>query len=213
MLDQNTSHSVGRPDDRSVSGEPIEAPLISAKAISLTRGGKTYLQAIDLDVMPGEIVTLIGPNGAGKSTLIKLFLGLIQPTTGIIERRKNLHLGYVPQIFNIDKIIPMTVSRFITLKQKYQPDVIRSALEKVGAAGLEDRQISDLSGGEVQRVMLARALIGAPELLILDEPVQGVDYAGEADLYRHNRQNHSHDRQPFHHLEAEISAGCYPVRP
>ncbi len=159
-------------------------PLVSAEGLSLTRAGKTVLQSIDLEVMPGEIVTIIGPNGAGKSTLVRLILGVIEPTTGTIHRKPHLHLGYVPQKFSIDKIIPMTVKRFLTFKDQQTDEHLRGTLERVGVKHLEHRQVSDLSGGEIQRVMLARALIDDPELLILDEPVQGVDYAGQADLYR-----------------------------
>ena len=162
----------------------IGKTLIATKNIAFTRGGKTRLHSVDIDIRAGEIITVIGPNGAGKTTLLKLLLGILKPTSGEISRRPNLTIGYVPQKFDLDKTIPLTVKRFIALKSGSSLNDAHEALKRTGAEDLLDRQIAELSGGEFQRVVLARAITGNPDLLILDEPVQGVDYAGEADLYR-----------------------------
>ena len=157
--------------------------LISARQVTLRRGRRAVLQSVDLDVGASEIVTLIGPNGAGKTTLVRLLLGLEQPTAGDIVRAPNLVVGYVPQRFDLDRAIPMTVERFLALGRKRDRTTQRDVLDEVGAPDLLDRQFTELSGGELQRVLLARALLRNPALLVLDEPVRGVDYAGEADLY------------------------------
>lgn len=158
--------------------------LISARGLWVTRGGRTILEGIDLDICGREIVTVIGPNGAGKTTLVRVMLGLIEPDQGEIRRRHGLTIGYVPQRFDIDRAIPMTVARFLALGGSgAPPERIRAVLAEVGASRVIDQQISSLSGGELQRVVLARALLRDPGLLVLDEPVRGVDYAGEAELY------------------------------
>lgn len=175
------------------------SPLISAQGVSLKRGGRDLLHHISLDVRPREIVTLIGPNGAGKTTLVKLMLGIIRPDAGEITRSSNLRIGYVPQYFSLDPTMPLTVRRFLSLnKPGYRlrrmsrkalstngsrDEAIMSALQETGMEHAIGAQLNHLSGGEFQRVALARALVDAPDLLVLDEPVQGVDYAGEADLY------------------------------
>lgn len=158
--------------------------LISARGLSLSRGGRNLLDHVDLDVHAGEVVTLIGPNGAGKSTLVRALLGLIKPDRGKVERAKGLKIGYLPQRFDRDASIPLTVNRFLTLSATAANGEVASVLKEVGAGALGEAQISTLSGGEFQRVALAKTLIGKPSLLVLDEPVQNVDYAGEADLYR-----------------------------
>jgi zinc transport system ATP-binding protein len=160
------------------------AKLIAARGLSLARGGRSLLDAIDFDVAPREIVTIIGPNGAGKTTLIRMLLGLQAPDSGKIERRPGLRVGYVPQRFEVDATVPISVRRFLTLVRRAGPDEIARALAEVGASHLIDAYASNLSGGEFRRVALARALIGDPDLLVLDEPAQGVDMAGEAALYR-----------------------------
>jgi zinc transport system ATP-binding protein len=141
------------------------------------------LDHIDVAVSPGEIVTLIGPNGAGKTTLVRVLLGLEKPDCGEVRRRKDLRIGYVPQRFDVDAVIPMTVDRFLTLGGAQCGIGVVSILAEVNAGHTRHQQLSHLSGGELQRVVLARALLREPNLLVLDEPVQGVDYAGEAELY------------------------------
>ena len=158
-------------------------PLISARGLALSRGGRAILADIDIDIGLREIVTLIGPNGAGKTTLVRALLGLEPLDRGAIKRKPGLVVGYAPQRFDVDHAIPLTVGRFISLGKQAKPEDIAGVLADVGAGSLRERQLSELSGGELQRVVLARALIRSPDLLVLDEPVRGVDYAGEAELY------------------------------
>lgn len=162
---------------------PDPTALVSARALAIRRGGRPLLSGVDLDVRKGEIVTIIGPNGAGKSTLVKLILGLLQANEGTILKQPGLRIGYVPQKFEADHAIPMTVTRFMALGSGAQLDVIASALREAGVGHTANQQLSELSGGETQRVLIARALLRQPDLLVLDEPASGVDYAGEAELY------------------------------
>lgn len=157
--------------------------LVAGTGLGLTIGGRRILENVEIAVHAGEIVTIIGPNGAGKTSLARLLLGLIAPTAGTVTRAPGLRVGYVPQRFPVDPSIPLNVRRFLTLGVKVAAAEIQSVLEEVGAAHLIDRPIAVLSGGEFQRVCLARALVGAPALLVLDEPAQAVDYAGELQLY------------------------------
>lgn len=157
--------------------------LIGARKLKIVRSGRVILSDIDLDIHAGEILTLIGPNGAGKTTLVRALLGLERPDSGSVQRRPGLKIGYVPQRFDIDRALPMTVERFLALGGGARKDRIPRVLEEVGAARVISQQLSELSGGELQRVVLARALLNDPELLVLDEPVRGVDYVGEAELY------------------------------
>jgi zinc transport system ATP-binding protein len=147
------------------------------------RGGRALLHAVDIDVHSREIVTVIGPNGAGKTTLVRALLGLILPDAGIVLRAADLRVGYAPQRFDVDRALPMTVARFLRLGGAHSVAEAAIALGEVGAGHLDDQQIASLSGGELQRVVIARALLRKPQLLVLDEPVRGVDYAGEAELY------------------------------
>lgn len=160
-----------------------ETALISARGLELSFGGKPVLSDIDFDINEGEIVTLIGPNGAGKSTLVRVLLGLVKLDGGSVRRRRDARIGYVPQRLDIDPTIPMTVRRFLSLGERVSSNDITARLTEAGAGHVIDRQISKLSGGELQRVVLARALLRSPNLLVLDEPVRGVDYTGEAELY------------------------------
>lgn len=163
--------------------EPDAMALVSARALSLRRGGRVILEGVDIDIVAGEIVTLIGPNGAGKTTLVRLLLGLEAADGGQIRRREDLRIGYVPQRFDIDRALPMTVERFLSLGLDVRRADITAVLRDVGAEHVIDRQLAQLSGGEGQRVVLARALLRRPNLLVLDEPVRGVDATGEAELY------------------------------
>ncbi|HZT48258.1 MAG TPA: metal ABC transporter ATP-binding protein [Hyphomicrobiaceae bacterium] len=158
--------------------------LVSARGLWLARAGRAVLQGVDIDLSAGEIVTVIGPNGAGKTTLVRVLLGLEAPDRGETRRRPGLVIGYVPQRFELDSAVPLTVARFVGLGlRRAGGEAILEALAEVGAGKLGDRQLAELSGGELQRVLLARALVRSPGLLVLDEPVRGVDYAGEAELY------------------------------
>ena len=169
--------------DHAHAPPPDPTALISARGLRLVRSGRTILSDIDLDIRPGEILTLIGPNGAGKTTLVRTLLGLERADRGTVVRRPSLKVGYVPQRFDIDRTLPMTVTRFLTLGDASRGKRVPDVLAEVGAQRVAGQQLSELSGGELQRVVLARALLNDPELLVLDEPVRGVDYVGEAELY------------------------------
>lgn len=158
--------------------------LVRAEGLDLSIGGRRILAHVDLSIGPGEIITLIGPNGAGKSTLVRVLLGLMRPDRGAVERRAGLRVGYLPQKFVIDAVLPLSVSRLMTLTRKAAPAQIEAALAETGVAHLLAAQVQTLSGGELQRVLLARALLSNPDLLVLDEPVQGVDFGGQAELYQ-----------------------------
>lgn len=157
--------------------------LISARGIDLMRDGRSILKGVDLDIHPREIVTLIGPNGAGKTSLVRIMLGVLSADRGSVTRKAGLVTGYVPQRFDLDRAVPITVERFLTLSHRATRDEIACVLDEVGARDVATRQLFHLSGGELQRVLLARALIRGPGLLVLDEPARGVDYVGEAELY------------------------------
>ncbi|EKN3570231.1 zinc ABC transporter ATP-binding protein ZnuC [Yersinia enterocolitica] len=157
--------------------------LVTLNKISVTFGSRRVLNDISLSLRPGRILTLLGPNGAGKSTLVRVVLGLIAPTSGSIIREPGLRIGYVPQKLHLDTTLPLTVSRFMRLKPGVKKADILPALKRVHAAHLLDQPMQKLSGGENQRVLLARALLNRPQLLVLDEPTQGVDVNGQLALY------------------------------
>ncbi|UYN99500.1 MAG: metal ABC transporter ATP-binding protein [Devosia sp.] len=167
---------------------PPRDVLITLNKAGVRRNGRTLVEGVDLTIARGEIVTLIGPNGSGKSTTAKMATGVLRPTMGSVERKPGLTIGYVPQKLSVDWTLPLTVERLMTLTGRYSPDEISAALEAVGAAHLRRAAVQELSGGEFQRVLFARAMIRKPDLLVLDEPVQGVDYSGEAALYGLVRQ-------------------------
>ncbi len=159
------------------------AALVRAEGVTVRFRGRTVLDRVDLAVRAGEIVTLIGPNGSGKTTLIRALLGLIEVDAGRIERRAGIRIGYVPQHLQVDKSLPITVRRFLALSGARRDHALRAALAEVGAAHLIDSPFQDLSGGEIKRCVLARALAREPDLLVLDEPTASVDVAGQAELY------------------------------
>ncbi|MGZ8995263.1 MAG: ATP-binding cassette domain-containing protein [Rhodospirillales bacterium] len=160
------------------------AVLLEGRDLSLRLGRMTVLNHVSLTVSAGEIVTVIGPNGAGKTSLLRVLLGLVPATAGSVHRRPKLSLGYVPQRLVIDPVLPLSVKRLMTLTARRPAVAVRAALGETGVAALVDAPVQTLSGGEFQRVLLARALLREPDLLVLDEPVQGVDFAGEAALYQ-----------------------------
>ena len=162
---------------------PEKTRLASLKNISLSLQGKTILLDVSLELQAGKVLTIIGPNGAGKSTLIRILLGLQKPDSGDIWKKPKLRIGYVPQKININALMPLTVKRFIALSGVTNKDKIMSALKEAGIDKLENQAIQQLSGGEFQRALIARALLREPELLVLDEPAQGVDVLGQAELY------------------------------
>ncbi len=157
--------------------------LVSLENISVSFGARRVLTDISLNLHAGRILTLLGPNGAGKSTLVRVVLGLVAPDGGVIKRTPNLHIGYVPQKLHLDATLPLTVSRFMRLRPGVKKSDIQPALVRVQAAHLIDAPMQKLSGGETQRVLLARALLNQPQLLVLDEPTQGVDVNGQLALY------------------------------
>ena len=158
-------------------------PLMTLTRAGIQRQGRWLVRNVDLSVAPGEIVTLIGPNGSGKSTTAKMAVGLLEPDEGSCVRKPGLTIGYVPQKLNIDRTLPLTVKRLLTLSASRSEAEIGETLAAVGIPGLVNAQVTHLSGGEFQRALLARAMIAKPDILVLDEPVQGVDFAGEVALY------------------------------
>jgi zinc transport system ATP-binding protein len=158
--------------------------LLEARGVSLALQGKLILDRVDLTVRRGEIVTLIGPNGAGKSTLVRVVLGLMKQDQGSVKISPGTRIGYMPQRLTIDPVLPLTVRRFLTLAARAPERKMLEVLQETGAAHLLDSAMQTLSGGETQRVLLARAMLRDPDLLILDEPVQGVDVNGQEELYR-----------------------------
>ncbi|WP_194291679.1 metal ABC transporter ATP-binding protein [Rhizobium sp. ICMP 5592] len=158
-------------------------PLVSLHDVGVRRGGRWLVRGVDFSVSRGEIVTLIGPNGSGKSTSAKTAIGVLKPDEGSVERIAGLKVGYVPQKLAIDWTLPLSVHRLMTLTGHLPEAELRAALEAVGIAHLAKAEVQHLSGGEFQRALLARAIARKPDLLVLDEPVQGVDFSGEIALY------------------------------
>ena len=158
--------------------------LIEARKVDVTIGGVKALSNVSMEIDPGEIVTIVGPNGSGKTTLVRALIGAQKLSSGQIIRRERLRVGYVPQKLAIDSSLPMTVARFLQLPVRQSGEAIDQALSHAGVTGVADRQMSALSGGQLQRVLLARALLENPDLLILDEATQGLDQPGSAAFYR-----------------------------
>ena len=158
-------------------------PLVSLAGAGIFRDGRWLVRGVDMAIHAGEIVTLIGPNGSGKSTTARMATGVLKPDEGRAARRRGLRVGYVPQKLAIDRSLPLTVRRLMQLTGRLSSDAISESLAAVGIAHLANAQVHDLSGGEFQRAMMARAIAQAPDLLILDEPVQGVDFSGEVAMY------------------------------
>ena len=160
------------------------ASLIRATDISLHIAGRPVLEHVDVEVSQGEIVTLIGPNGSGKTSFVRLVLGLLKADAGQLQRKKGLRVGYMPQKLHIDPVLPISVERFIRLAGSVPQQAFDHVVQRVDIDMLLDKPVQNISGGEFQRVLLARALVRKPDLLVLDEPAQGVDINGQQELYK-----------------------------
>ncbi|WP_299401966.1 metal ABC transporter ATP-binding protein [uncultured Roseobacter sp.] len=158
--------------------------LVRAEDLSVRYGTRTVLSHVSLCVEPGEIVTIVGPNGSGKTSLLRAIIGAVKPFRGQVTRGSEVKVGYVPQKLHIDETLPITVSRFLKLPGGVAAADIQQALTQAGVPDLSGAQLSQLSGGQFQRVLLARALIGKPDLLLLDEATQGLDQRGSASFYQ-----------------------------
>ncbi len=162
--------------------------LVDVVDLSVRYGTRTVLSHVSLSVSPGEIVTIVGPNGSGKTSLLRVIIGAVKPARGRVVRGAGVRLGYVPQKLHIDETLPITVARFLRLPGGVDPAAIDGALSQAGVPDLAKAQMSQLSGGQFQRVMLARALIGRPDILLLDEATQGLDQRGSAAFYQQIEQ-------------------------
>ena len=157
--------------------------LLSVSDLTLKINRRNILDHVSFDIQPGEIVTLIGPNGAGKSSLIRCILGLQKYQTGQVKLANKLKIGYMPQKMHVEQSLPITVDRFLALGPDTTPEKRKAALARVGVHEIAQAPLQTISGGEQQRVLLARAILNQPQLMILDEPAQGVDINGQAELY------------------------------
>jgi zinc transport system ATP-binding protein len=162
---------------------PLKSILISAKNIDVMYGSQKALDNISLDVSTNDLITIVGPNGAGKSTLIKCLLGIIKPTSGTIIRQKNLNIGYVPQSINIDKNLPLLVKDFLYLNKKPNKEKLQEIFKNIAIKPLLTKSMADLSGGEKQKVLLARSLLDNPQILVLDEVAAGMDISSQLEFY------------------------------
>lgn len=157
--------------------------LLSLDGICLVRNERHILENVSCRIDSGEIISLIGPNGAGKTSLLKVALGLMKADSGTVTRDADLRIGYMPQKLIVDRTFPLSVARFMRLTGRYTDQQLQQSLDGVGAGRLLNAGLADLSGGELQRVLLGRALLRRPQLLVLDEPVQGVDVQGQIELF------------------------------
>lgn len=174
--------------------------LIKMRNVTYLRQGRAIINKVDLTINKGEIVTLIGPNGAGKSTLLKLALGLIDPTSGTRQAISGLRIGYMPQRLSLPETLPLTVEDFLKLAKSYEKTQLQQIAHRLKIEHLLHSPMQRLSGGELQRTLLARALLCKPELLVLDEPVQGLDVSGQSELYH-----------LIHNLRQELDCGVLMV--
>ena len=170
----------------SVQHSSISPSLIELENISVRRDERDILRNVNFALQAKEIVTLIGPNGAGKSTLIKVLLGIMQPNAGKVTFAKKLKMAYVPQKFNPYSSLPLRVQDLLDL-EACASDLRKEIIQDTGISKLQLSKVQQLSGGERQRVLLARALLRQPDILVLDEPMQGLDIKSEAELYEYVR--------------------------
>ena len=158
--------------------------LISATNVSVLKNQKSILKNIDIKINKNDFVTIIGPNGAGKTMLLKCLMGFYKPNFGEIQKKDKLKIGYMPQSINIINTMPMMVKNFITVRKKYDDISFKQVISEVDISQLVNKQLSVLSGGEMQRVLLARSLLNNPDLLVLDEPAQNLDISGQLSFYK-----------------------------
>jgi zinc transport system ATP-binding protein len=162
--------------------------LIEVKDLSIKYGAHTVLSRVSLSIDAGEIVTIVGPNGSGKTSLLRAIIGAIKPNVGTVIVGQGVKIGYVPQRLHIDETLPITVTRFLQLPRGTTSTLIDQALTQAGVPDLVNAQLAKLSGGQFQRILLARALLGAPDILLLDEATQGLDQRGSAAFYQQIEQ-------------------------
>lgn len=170
--------------DAPIPASLLPQPLIQAEGICKFYRDREVLHGVNLRISPREIVTIVGPNGAGKTTLLKLLLRLEQPDHGTVSHTHGLRIGYVPQQLHLQASLPMSARDFLLLYAPKSLDRIASLSAMLDIADVLDQPLVTLSGGELRRLLLLRALLHAPQILVLDEPTQGVDVAGQGELYR-----------------------------
>ena len=158
--------------------------LLEARDVDVRIGALRVLDRVNFRLEAGEIVTIVGPNGSGKSTFLRTLIGAHQLTSGTVTRADGLRIGYIPQKLQIDSTLPITVARFLNLPSRVEATKVRDALAQAGVGDLAQRPMVGLSGGQFQRVLLARALLASPDVLVLDEATQGLDQTGSASFYR-----------------------------
>lgn len=159
-------------------------PLLSAENVSVIRDGNAILKDVTINIREHDFITIIGPNGAGKSVLLKALMGFFPVDSGKIAKREGITIGYVPQRFVADQTIPINVRRFLTLNKKADKEAVDKVIAETGIEAIVDKQLFILSGGEMQRVLLARALLSSPDVLVLDEPAQNLDVTGQLAFYK-----------------------------
>ena len=169
---------------RWVPGEGLVVSLIQTQGLGVRIGARQILRDVDLSVRKREIVTVVGPNGSGKTTLLRVLIGAQSPSEGAVVREAGLRVGYVPQRLAIDQAMPLTVIRWLALSGTKDRQKHLQIAEQVGISSLLKQQMSSLSGGEFQRALLAEALLVKPDLLVLDEPTQGLDQPAVASFYQ-----------------------------
>lgn len=162
---------------------PNPSVLVEGAGIRVRHGRRTILRDVDIAIARNEIVTLIGPNGSGKTTLVRALLGLEPLDAGTVRRVPNITIGYTPQTLTVDRTLPLDVSRFLRMTGRTDRETLEQILSVVGAPDIIDREIRLLSGGELKRALLARALLRDPDLLVLDEPTANVDVHGQTEFY------------------------------
>ncbi len=158
--------------------------MIRARNISVRHGGRTLLRDVSLQIEERDFITIVGPNGAGKTTLLKCLMGFLAPDEGAVARAPRLRIGYVPQRFATDPAMPLSARRFLALRKRADARAIAEVAAETAAGDALDKPMHVLSGGELQRVLLARALLGDPQLLVLDEGAQNLDVSGQLAFYR-----------------------------